>query len=468
MSDVKIRLTLEGAAQATSGLRGVSGALGDTAERGGRAADALRRVGHYGASAFAAHYVIQYAKALYEASAAGERLATTLQFAGGGARDLGFLRDTADRLGLSFNDSARAYAGLAAAARGTSLAGNGARQVFESVSKASAVMGLSVDDTRGVLLALQQMISKGTVQAEELRGQLGERLPGAFQIAARAMGVTTQELGEMLARGEVLATDFLPRFAKALEEDVGGAAESASQRLDASTARMTNALQRLAQTIGDSGISRAMAALADAGAVNLRALGDSMEMARARGGGAFTQLTAGLTTLIERSLGLTFVTDRVSTFAIQLANAHAEVDRLAAKQARGESSGLFGFIDRFRLDDARRTLAGLRAIEPQMTGNYGAGAGRGDASIQLADETRRQELADAAKRMEAGRVAFMAAFRDNDQKLTAALEEYRAKFAGKVSESQQKADEQAIRAKFAQQPGPQRAPHRDPSPSASP
>ena len=41
-------------------------------------------------------------------------------------------------------------------------------------------MGLSADQTSGVLLALQQMISKGTVQAEELRGQLGERLPGAL------------------------------------------------------------------------------------------------------------------------------------------------------------------------------------------------------------------------------------------------------------------------------------------------
>ena len=44
------------------------------------------------------------------------------------------------------------------------------------------------------MLALAQMASKGTVQAEELRGQLGERLPGAFKIAAAAMGVTQAEL----------------------------------------------------------------------------------------------------------------------------------------------------------------------------------------------------------------------------------------------------------------------------------
>jgi tape measure domain-containing protein len=35
------------------------------------------------------------------------------------------------------------------------------------------------------LLALNQMMSKGTIQAEELRGQLGEALPGAFGIMAK-------------------------------------------------------------------------------------------------------------------------------------------------------------------------------------------------------------------------------------------------------------------------------------------
>src|SRR5690606_22603244 len=52
-----------------------------------------------------------------------------------------------------------------------------------------------------------------TVQAEELRGQLGERIPGAFATAARAMKVTEVELNAMLKRGEVLAVDLLPRMA---------------------------------------------------------------------------------------------------------------------------------------------------------------------------------------------------------------------------------------------------------------
>jgi len=38
------------------------------------------------------------------------------------------------------------------------------------------------------------MASKGVVSMEELRGQLGEALPGALQAAASGMGVTTVDL----------------------------------------------------------------------------------------------------------------------------------------------------------------------------------------------------------------------------------------------------------------------------------
>ncbi|MGK9450433.1 tape measure protein [Acidithiobacillus caldus] len=95
-------------------------------------------------------------------------------------------------------------------------------------------MGLSAQETTGALLAISQMMSKGTVQAEELRGQLGDRLPGTFQIAARAMGVSTSALSDMLDKGELLATDFLPKFAAQLEKDI-----------PASTNGTQNAINRL-------------------------------------------------------------------------------------------------------------------------------------------------------------------------------------------------------------------------------
>lgn len=235
------------------------------------------------------------AKSLYEASASAERLRISLDFSSvrGSAAEIAYLRKTTFDLGLSFESTAKAYQQFSAAARSTSLEGDKARAIFESVAKASAVMGLSADQTSGVLLALQQMISKGTVQSEELRGQLGERLPGAFQTAARAMGVTTAELGKMLEQGQVVADDFLPKFAQELDRSLGGAAEKAANRLDAAVNRFNDAWGRLKQTAGDSGVSQALAKELTAIGRDMTAISDSIENSSKRGAGAIEALGTG-------------------------------------------------------------------------------------------------------------------------------------------------------------------------------
>ncbi|WP_333906071.1 tape measure protein [Delftia acidovorans] len=252
-----------------------------------------------GVQAFMALQVVTWAKesaaALYMASSSAERLRISLDFSSavGSAAEIAYLRKTAFDLGLAFDSTAKAYQQFSAAARGTALEGEKARAIFESVAKASAVMGLSAENTSGVLLALQQMISKGTVQSEELRGQLGERLPGAFQTAARAMGVTTAELGKMLEQGQVVADDFLPKFAQELNRSLGDAAEKAADRLDGAVNRFNTAWEKLKQTAGDSGVSQAMAREMTAISRDMTAISDAIENASKRGGGALESLGTG-------------------------------------------------------------------------------------------------------------------------------------------------------------------------------
>jgi tape measure domain-containing protein len=88
---------------------------------------------------------------------------------------------------------------------------------FKTVALAAGTLNLGVEDTQGVFRALEQILSKGKVQSEELRGQLGDRLPGAFAIAAKAMGMTTAALSDMMKEGKVLSTDFVPKFITALQ-----------------------------------------------------------------------------------------------------------------------------------------------------------------------------------------------------------------------------------------------------------
>lgn len=286
---------------AKTGAAGVRD-LGQSLENLQSTADLATR----GIQAFIGLKVVSWAKdgaaALFEASAAAERLRTSLDFASarGSAGELVYLRKTTDELGLSFKGTAQAYQQFQAASRGTALEGQKARDVFEAISKASAVMGLSAEQSSGALLALQQMVSKGTVQAEELRGQLGERLPGAFQTAARAMGVTTAELGKMLEQGQVIATDFLPKFAAELERSLGNAAEKAADRLDASANRMGNAWDRLKQRVGDSGISQQMAQEMNFLTRAMDAITDKMDSTKAAGGGLWEQLGSGAGTAAAR------------------------------------------------------------------------------------------------------------------------------------------------------------------------
>ena len=162
-----------------------------------------------------------------------EALDRRAQFAVGsiaaGVQEIAFVRAEADRLGISFRAAGEGYTSLAAAARGTNIEGATTREIFTAISEAAAVLELSAEQTGGALTAIEQIISKGKVSAEELRQQLGERLPGAFQIAARAMGVTTQELDKMLEQGQLLAEDFLPLFAAEVRRTFSGDVPAAAR-----------------------------------------------------------------------------------------------------------------------------------------------------------------------------------------------------------------------------------------------
>lgn len=92
------------------------------------------------------------------------------------------------------------------------------RKVFESVSRACTAFGMSADDSNGVMLALSQMMSKGKISSEELRLQMGERLPVALQAMAKAAGVSVAGLDKLLKQGKLMSKDVLPKFAEALNE----------------------------------------------------------------------------------------------------------------------------------------------------------------------------------------------------------------------------------------------------------
>jgi tape measure domain-containing protein len=203
---------------------------------------------------FAASKIVDFGKAVIETTVKFEAMKKAIDFASGsveaGNKNFEFLRELASKLGLDLRATAEGYKTFASA---SNLAGQSSQETnrqFAAVAKAAQVMGLSAEDTKGAFLALGQMMSKGNVQAEELRGQLGERLVGAFGIAAKAMGVTTAELNKMLQKGQVLALDFLPKFATELENTFGKGNVQVTT-LAASQSRFNSSIDELILAIGN-------------------------------------------------------------------------------------------------------------------------------------------------------------------------------------------------------------------------
>ena len=207
-------------------------------------------------------------KACFDASLQMDRLVksyTTIEGSTSGAvSQLDYIYEISNKLGLEFQSTAEAAKGFFAAGKGSALQKD-LNGIFEGVSQAGAALSLSTEQMDGVFLALGQMISKGKVQAEELRGQLGERLPGAFNLAARAMGVTTAQLDEMLKKGQVTAEDMLPKLAAVLKDEFGPAAEHASQGAQGAVNRLSTEWNLFKATVMDNkGIIAAINAITGA------------------------------------------------------------------------------------------------------------------------------------------------------------------------------------------------------------
>lgn len=129
-----------------------------------------------------------------------------------------YLLDLAKKYGLEINALTGNYAKFTAAASISGMSMQEQRKIFESLSRATTAFGMSADDSNGVFLALSQMMSKGKISSEELRLQMGERLPIALQAMAKAAGTTVAGLDKLMKEGKLLSADVLPKFAEALNE----------------------------------------------------------------------------------------------------------------------------------------------------------------------------------------------------------------------------------------------------------
>lgn len=167
-----------------------------------------------------------------------------------------YVKGQSDRIGLEFERAIKGYAKFSAAA---TLAGRGRqeiRYIFESFSEVGRVANLTADDLDGVFKALEQIFSKGSIQAEELRGQLGDRLFGAFEIAAKSLKDQFPDL-EKAMKGGLVTSDQLVLIAGEYKRIVADELPAATTSLAAQQMRMNNAVYDFKLLVADSGWANA-------------------------------------------------------------------------------------------------------------------------------------------------------------------------------------------------------------------
>jgi len=217
----------------------------------------IRRVQGLLVTGFAGFGVTSASRAIINTTLEWQQAQSTLQAATGSSaqarQELEYVREVSERLGLELLNTSKAYARLVAAAKETPELRTSLHSIFEGVSSAATALNMTREETNGVMLALEQMVSKGKVQTQELVQQLGTRVPGAFALAAKALNTNTQQLSQWLEKGMIPASQFLPRFAAALQEAYGPSAQQAASGLNAEINRLNNAWTDFKVQAGEAG-----------------------------------------------------------------------------------------------------------------------------------------------------------------------------------------------------------------------
>ena len=139
-------------------------------------------------------------------------------------KGLAIITETSKRLNVPIAASTKQFTTLAASVLGSGGTIEDARKVFVGVSEAIKATGGNAEDVQSAIRAMSQIFGKGKVSAEELQGQLGERLAGAVVKFAEANGSSLQDLQKDLRDG-VVGLDQVIAFAEKLNIDFGKTAE---------------------------------------------------------------------------------------------------------------------------------------------------------------------------------------------------------------------------------------------------
>jgi lambda family phage tail tape measure protein len=169
---------------------------------------------------------------------------------------LQFIDATSRRAAIPHDQLTRQFTQLAASVIGAGGNVNVAERAFRGMAAGIRGTGGSLEAMQSAMLATSQVFSKGKVSAEEIRQQIGERLPGAFTTFATAIGKTPAMLDKMLQKGEVTLDDFMLLIEELIKtyepsmDRIAASSQAAGDRMQVTFARLREAIGRELQPVG--------------------------------------------------------------------------------------------------------------------------------------------------------------------------------------------------------------------------
>jgi tape measure domain-containing protein len=157
--------------------------------------------------------------------------------------------EMSQKLLMPLEQTTKYFAQLRANTKEYNLSVADTKEILEGTALAIMATGGSAEDLDGAMRAVVQIMSKGGVQAEELRGQLGERFPGAVVKFAQANKLSFEDLQARLEAGTIGIREFI-NFAKKNYTDYAKFSEQLATAPEYAGQRLKIALEQISLEVG--------------------------------------------------------------------------------------------------------------------------------------------------------------------------------------------------------------------------
>ena len=186
------------------------------------------------------------------------------------ARNMEYIRDLSQALGLSLTEAGNAFANIVVTAK-DKMSPREMQRMFTGFNKYYAAVHMTTADQKLANLAIQQMFGKDKIQAQEARLQMGQRVTPFIKLLTEAakeqLGDKFTSFDDVMKRGLLDPSKLLPSVADKLAKiaESGGALEEALHNSQVAQERFNNSLREFSYALMKSGLDEFLAGMFNLG-----------------------------------------------------------------------------------------------------------------------------------------------------------------------------------------------------------